>query len=272
MRILYYLTFVLLVGTSSCFSNKTLENYETLVIVETSEGFIKLKLYNETPLHRDNFIKLIQQSYYDGTLFHRVINEFMIQGGDPDSRFAKPGEALGNGGPKYTIPSEFRPQLYHKKGALAAARQGDQMNPERRSSGSQFYIVHGKQFTDEDLDQVELRINNMLKLAAFFQFIEEEKSNDSISGDDIDMAKIQETASLRAEEKFANMQPYKIPPYQRDVYKMQGGVPHLDQNYTVFGEIIEGMEILDKIAVVDTDDRNRPLKNIIIISMKIVKK
>ena len=271
MKILHYLILILVVGANSCFPNKELDNKETLVLIETSEGFIKLKLYDETPLHRDNFIKLIQESYYDGTLFHRVINEFMIQGGDPDSRFTKPGVALGNGGPGYTIPSEFRPNLFHKKGALAAARQGDQMNPERESSGSQFYFVQGKVLNDEDLDQVELRINNMLKQAAFFKFIEEEKSNDTISAGGVDMAKIQEIASLRAEEKFANMQPYKIPPGQREVYKVLGGTPHLDQNYTVFGEIIEGLEVLDKISIAETDDRDRPLKDIKIISIELVK-
>jgi len=271
MKILYYLTAIIIWGAVSCFPKNIPEGSETLIMIETSMGNIKLKLYEDTPLHRDNFIKLIQKSYYDGILFHRVINEFMIQGGDPDSRNTEPGASLGNGGPDYTIPSEFIPHLFHKKGVLAAAREGDRVNPDRRSSGSQFYLVQGKKFSEEELDRAELRINNMLKQAAFFQFIEEEKSKDTISDGGVDMAKIQEMASLRAEEKFANMQPYKIPPEQREVYKTIGGTPHLDQNYTVFGEIIEGLDVLDKIAAVETDDRDRPLKDIRIISLELAK-
>lgn len=270
-KVFTYLTFILILGLFSCLPKKNLENTYQLLLIETSEGFIKIKLYQETPQHRDNFIKLVQESYYNGTLFHRVMNEFMIQGGDPDSKLAKPGEALGNGGPGYTIPAEFHTQLFHKKGALAAARERDRVNPERRSSGSQFYLVQGKVLTDEELDHVELRINDMLKQAAFFRFIEEERAIAISNGKDVDMAKIQETASLKAEEEFINMEAYKIPPEQREVYKTLGGTPHLDQNYTVFGEIIEGFEILDKISVVETDNKNRPLKDVRIISIEIVK-
>ncbi len=272
MKILYYLTIMLVLGASACFPKKNIENKEMFIMIETSEGFIKVKLYEETPLHRDNFLKLVHESYYNGTLFHRVINEFMIQGGDPDSKFAKPGVSLGNGGPGYTIPAEFRSHLFHKKGSLAAARQGDQMNPERRSSGSQFYFVQGKILTDEELDQVELRINKMLKQAVFFKFIEEERASAISNGEDIDMATIQETAALRSEEEFVNMQAYKIPPEQRKVYKTLGGTPHLDQNYTVFGEIIEGMEVLNKIAVVETNSSDRPVKDIRIISIDLIEK
>jgi len=271
-KIFTYLTFMLVLFFVSCLPKKNLENKDHLVLIETSEGFIKIKLFQETPLHRDNFLKLVHESYYSGTLFHRVINEFMIQGGDPDSKLAKPGEVLGNGGPGYTIPAEFHVNLFHKKGALAAARERDRVNPERRSSGSQFYLVQGKKLTDDELDHVELRINDMLKQAAFFRFIEEEKTLAISKGEDVDMAKIQETASLRAEEEFINMQPYKIPLEQREVYKTLGGTPHLDQNYTVFGEIIEGMEVLDKIAAIETDNKNRPVKDVRIISMEIVNK
>ena len=266
-----YLTFILVLGLFSCMPKKNLENTDQLLLIETSEGFIKIKLYQETPQHRDNFMKLVQESYYNGTLLHRVINEFMSQGGDPDSKLAKPGEALGNGGPGYTIPAEFHTQLFHKKGALAAARERDRVNPERKSSGSQFYLVQGKVLTDEELDHVELRINDMLKQAAFFRFIEEERAIAIGNGKDVDMAKIQETASLKAEEEFINMEPYKIPLEQREVYKTLGGTPHLDQNYTVYGEIVEGFEVLDKIAVVETDNKNRPVKDVRIISIEIVK-
>jgi cyclophilin family peptidyl-prolyl cis-trans isomerase len=185
----------------------------------TDSGTMVIMLYNRTPLHRDNFIKLVKQHYYDSLLFHRVIHHFMIQGGDPDSKNAKPGEMLGNGGPKYTIPAEFDSTLFHKKGVLAAAREGDDVNPRKASSGSQFYIVQGKVFTDAELDQ------------------------------------------LATKKKIT------IPEYRRKFYRTIGGTPHLDMNYTVFGEVISGMEVIDKIASAKTDPNNRPLKD---IRMKIV--
>lgn len=194
----------------------------TKVLIETNFGNITLVLYNETPIHRDNFIKLVNDGFYDGTIFHRVINQFMIQGGDPDSKNAQPGQRLGVGGPGYTIEAEFREQFFHKKGALAAARQGDQVNPEKRSSGSQFYIVQGRVFSHEELDLFELR-----------------------SGND-----------------FSNE--------QRNVYSSIGGTPNLDGEYTVFGEVIEGIEVVDKIASVQTDNFNRPTEDIS-IKMTIVK-
>ncbi len=185
-----------------------------VVLISTEFGDIKLKLYNETPLHRDNFIKLVKEKYLDGTLFHRVIKQFMIQGGDPDSKNAAKGTALGNGGPSYTIPAEFREGLFHKKGALAAARKSDQINPTKASSGSQFYIVQGKTYTAEALNMFAKR-----------------------------MRKTFSKEQIKA-------------------YTTVGGTPHLDDNYTVFGEIISGLEVIDKIAAVATDKNNRPLKDI----------
>jgi peptidyl-prolyl cis-trans isomerase B (cyclophilin B) len=196
------------------------------VLLQTNYGDIVIRLSDSTPLHRDNFLKLVKTHYYDGILFHRVIKNFMIQAGDPDSRNAKPGEPLGNGGPDYTIPAEFRTSLFHKKGVIASARDN---NPEKASSGSQFYIVQGKIFTDAGLDSVETyRLNGR-----------------------------------------------KIPPEQREVYKTIGGAPHLDQNYTVFGEVIKGLDIVDKIASVPTSkgaDRDRPLEDVKIIKAKLVKR
>lgn len=186
------------------------------VLISTPYGDITLELYNETPLHRDNFLKLAREGFYDGTLFHRVINAFMIQGGDPHSRDASPGEQLGVGGPGYTIPAEFVESFYHAKGALAAARQGDQVNPRKESSGSQFYIVQGRIFSHEELDILAQRRGR--------DFTTE----------------------------------------QRRVYTTIGGTPHLDGEYTVFGKVIEGMEVIDKIAVRQTDRFNRPLEDIAI--------
>lgn len=171
-----------------------------------------IKLYNETPQHRDNFLKLAKKGTYNGTLFHRVIKGFMVQGGDPDSKTAIAGALLGEGTVGYTVPAEFRDSLFHKKGVLAAARDD---NPEKASSGSQFYIVQGKVFTDQQLDDVE---NKRLK--------------------------------------------FKIPQWQREVYKTIGGAPHLDRNYTVYGEVVKGLELIDKIAVVETDGNNRPLSDV----------
>ena len=199
------------------------------VLLVTSLGDIVIRLSDSTPLHRDNFLKLVKTHYYDGVLFHRVIQNFMVQAGDPNSRNAIAGKPLGNGGPSYTIPAEFRPGLFHKKGVIAAARTGDNENPLKASSGSQFYLAQGKKFSDAGLDSVE-------------------------------------TFRLKGR---------KIPADQREVYKTIGGIPHLDQNYTVFGEVIKGLETIDRIAAVPTSkasDRDRPLEDVKIIEAKLIKR
>lgn len=181
-------------------------------VIETQFGDIYVDLYDTTPQHRDNFEKLVKEGFYDGLLFHRVMSEFMVQGGDPDSRDAAPGAMLGNGGPGYTIPAEFGG--LHVKGALSAARQPDQVNPQKASSGSQFYLVQGKQWTDAELDQIEQR------------------------------------------------QRITYSPEQRELYKTIGGTPFLDNDYTVFGEVIEGLAVIDSIAAVQTNPANRPLEDV----------
>jgi len=185
-----------------------------LVLITTDYGQMLVKLYDETPQHRDNFLKLAEEGYYDGLLFHRVIGGFMVQGGDPDSRNADPGKPLGMGGPGYQVPAEFNENLVHVKGALAAARMGDNVNPEQKSSGSQFYIVQGGPVDGETLDVLEIR-NGMT-----------------------------------------------YSPQQREEYATLGGTPHLDMGYTVFGRIIDGLDVIDKIAAVQTDPRNRPVEDI----------
>lgn len=205
---------------------------EQKIEIETTQGNILVKLYNETPLHRDNFVKLVKEKFYDGVLFHRVIADFMIQSGDPDSKNAKPNAQLGSGDVGYTIPAEFKtPALYHKKGALAAARQGDMVNPQKASSGCQFYIVEGKTFTDAELDNMErarlMRAGN--------------PPNDS---------------TLMFSEKA------------REDYKTIGGTPHLDGSYTVFGEVVEGIEIVEKISKVKTNSSDRPVEDVKVIRMK----
>ena len=196
----------------------------TKVLIETSMGNITVMLYDETPLHRDNFIKLVESNFYDSILFHRVINNFMIQAGDPTSKNAAPDLLLGDSDTDYTIPAEFDyPKYYHKKGALAAARTSDDENPERRSSGSQFYIVQGRTFTDEKLDKYEAHLG------------------------------------------------IKMPADIREYYKTVGGTPHLDTQYTVFGEVLEGMDVVNAIAAVETNKDDRPIVDVRILKMKIIK-
>lgn len=194
------------------------------VLIQTSMGDMTIRLSDSTPLHRDNFLKLVKVGFYDSVLFHRVIKDFMIQAGDPESRRAADGVGLGNGGVGYTVPAEFRTTLFHKKGVIAAARTGDNVNPQKASSGCQFYIVKGKIFTDAGLDSLE-------------------------------------TGRLKR----------KLPVAHREVYKTIGGTPHLDQGYTVFGEMIKGFEIIDKIAAVQTS-RDRPVENVRIIKAKLIKR
>ncbi len=194
---------------------------KTIVTMETTMGKIVLRLYDETPLHRDNFVKLAKDHVYDGLLFHRVIKNFMIQGGDPKSRDAKPGQPLGDGTLGYTIPAEFRPNLFHKRGALCAARQGDNVNPKKESSASQFYIVQGNRWDEKQLKMMAERMGK------------------------------------------------KFSPEQVKVYTTMGGTPHLDGDYTVFGEVIEGMEIIDKISEVRCDRMDRPVDDVRIIKVSV---
>lgn len=214
------------------------------VIIITNYGNITLELYNETPKHRDNFIKLIKDSVYTNLLFHRTIKSFMIQGGDPDSRNARPGQLLGEGGLPYTIPAEFDKKLYHKRGVLAAAREGDSTNPKKESSSTQFYIVVGKKFTEKDLVALENKRNQPL----LKKKLEELKA-------------VTKSDTLKA-KKLLEKTMFKIPKKQRSIYIKDGGTPHLDQNYTVFGEVIDGMEVVDKIANLQTDKNDRPIDDI----------
>jgi len=237
----------------------------------TDYGTIVLTLYNETPLHRDNFIKLVKEGAYDGLLFHRVIEQFMIQGGDPDSRQAVAGDTLGNGDVPYKIDAEFRSNLFHKRGALGAARDG---NPERASSGIQFYIVQRGIQTDSMIAKAETRINENLAK----HYATKDPANKPISDavqkaiEDQNMEQFRffNDSLNKIAKAFTNYEKYTIPEAHRAVYKSQGGTPHLDQNYTVFGEVITGLEVVDSIAKVQTDAINRPISDIRIISVRIL--
>src|SRR6056297_600514 len=262
MKKVFIVVFLVILFTNACDIPIKKEKKTTLYKIETEYGDMIFKLYDQTPLHKKNFKKLIEQNYFDGLLFHRVIEDFMIQGGDPDSRNAKPGEMLGNGGPGYTIPAEFVDTIFHKKGVIAAAREGDDVNPEMRSAGSQFYIVQGKVFSDEDIKKVENRINASRLNKLITKYIKEAKEKAYETGGTIDYQVIVREARKKAEKQFKKEGMYKIPDYKRKVYQTIGGTPHLDEAYTVFGEVIEGLEVIDKIAAVETDENNRPVKNI----------
>lgn len=244
-----------------------------IVDIKTTMGDIKALLYNDTPLHRDNFIKLVKDGYYDGVLFHRVINDFMIQTGDPTSKDAAPGVMLGSGSPDYTIEAEITyPKHFHKYGSLAAARSGDEVNPERRSSGSQFYIVTGKKFPEGSLAAIEQRQMNDKLQNKFRQLtIAHRQEIDSLMKAENKEALEALRQRLIAETE-ASVKYDSIPDNIRQVYATMGGTPHLDGAYTVFGEVLEGMDVVEKIQKVETDRNDRPVSDVRIISAKIEEK
>lgn len=238
--------------------------------IETTAGNIKIRLYDDTPLHRDNFLKLAKEGFYDGVLFHRVINGFMVQTGDPDSKTAEKGVMLGSGGPGYTVPAEIvYPHHYHKYGALAAARTGDEMNPERKSSGSQFYIVTGKKYLPQQIERME-QMSVQKQLQNYFMELQR-RNMDTIR--QLRLAK--DTVGLEnlrqelIKETEANVKPETMTESQVRDYTTIGGTPHLDGQYTVFGEVLEGMDVVEKIQQAETDGRDRPLDDIKILSVKV---
>ena len=248
---------------------------ETQVRMQTNLGTITIKLYNETPLHRDNFIKLVKDGQYEGLLFHRVINEFMIQGGDVTSKNAPLNKQLGAGDLGYTVPAEFvYPRYFHKRGALCAARTGDDSNPEKASSASQFYIVTGKVYSEGEIKQLEKQKESRLKQAIFNRLQNENKTTIMQyykSGDKDSLAIMRDTLIGKTEiETEKRKEETKLTAQQREAYTSVGGVPFLDNEYTVYGEVTEGIEIVDKIQKVKTNSSDRPLENIIIESMQII--
>lgn len=250
-------------------------NSQVKVMITTDFGVIKIRLYNETPLHRDNFIKLVKSHYYDSLLFHRVIQKFMIQGGDPDSKHAKPGVELGNGGPSYTIPAEYNRAIFHKRGVLAAARDSDLENPLQASSGSQFYIVQGRVYTDSLLKIQEQRITKMM----LFNVVLNKTENKTLleqyrryANNDItdSMKYVIDQLNKQVDIELPKVAPYKFTPEQVQAYTTIGGTPHLDNSYTAFGEVYEGMDVVDLIAAQSVDKNARPLVDIHIISVSII--
>jgi peptidylprolyl isomerase len=257
-----------LLGSVSC--NSPAGNENTTVSIKTTLGDIKIKLYDGTPIHRDNFIRLINSGFYDGISFHRIIKNFMIQTGDPATK-SGPYKNLTDSLKNYTLPSEFNSQYYHKKGALAAARQGNDINPEMRSSGTQFYIVQGVKLSDDELNLAEKRINSNMKQSRFTTLLKQTSDSIKLSGKSITDGEIQEIASVKMFQYLTTFKDYKISEEQRNVYKTSGGTPRLDGTYTVFGEVIEGLDIIDKIADVQTDSNDKPVSEIKIIKIKVIK-
>lgn len=244
-------------------------NENTTLALTTSLGTVKIRLYDNTPVHRDNFIKLVKSGFYDGVSFHRVIEDFMIQAGDPSTR--TDSENLPDSLYSYTLPAEFRTENFHKKGVLAAAREGNEVNPEMRSSGTQFYIVQGTRLTDEEIDLMEQRMNSNLKQAHFNQLIKTVADSAASSGKPLSSAEVQEIASIKMFDYLSSYEDFNIPEEHRDIYMTLGGVPRLDGTYTVFGEVIEGLDVVDKIASVETDSTDRPLNDVRILKIRIVK-
>ncbi len=250
---------------ASC--NQQTSNENTSVIIETKYGDITVLLYDDTPEHRDNFIKLVKEGFYDDLLFHRVMKSFMIQGGDPKSKGAPQGEQLGNGGPGYKVDAEIvYPEHFHKRGALAAARQPDQVNPDKQSSGSQFYIVQGTTYTMDQLSEIAVSRNDKRRQAIFYRLMPDYQDTLQMvqrKGDPELIKGIQDFIMEKVNEEFLKEPPFTFNNEQLETYMNVGGAPFLDGNYSVFGEVTQGMEVVDSIANVMTDGNDRPVEDVV---------
>ncbi len=259
--------------TSKEITMATAENGDVKVLVKTTEGDITILLYGNTPAHRDNFVKLVKDGYYNDVLFHRVIDKFMIQTGDPDSKGAPAGKRLGMGGPGYEIDAEILcPEHFHKRGALAAARSGDEVNPERKSSGSQFYIVTGKTFSEGQLKQMERQMEMGHKQDVFNRLASEHRAEimQMRRNRDAEGLRMLQDSLAAETEKITVNDTVGFTAEQRQAYTTVGGAPHLDGTYTVFGEVVDGMDVVDRIEKAATDAADRPTRDIKIISMSLL--
>ena len=243
------------------------------VKLQTTLGDIIVRLYDETPLHRDNFTKLVNDGFYNGTLFHRVIKDFMIQGGDPDSKNAPSGKMLGVGGPGYTIDAEIKPGLFHKRGALAAARQGDEVNPERQSSGSQFYIVWGQTYNEGQLRQLSRQME-MMQIQSVFNTLVKQHHDEIMQlrrdRNRAGLQELQEKLAAEAEKQAKESGCTGLTDEQKEVYATTGGTPHLDGQYTVFGEVENGLDIVEQIQQTTTGHADRPKEDIVITAAEVL--
>lgn len=245
---------------------KTIINMPVIVKISTPKGDIRVRLYDETPQHRDNFVKLVNEGFYNGTLFHRVIKGFMIQGGDPDSIGAPAGKMLGTGGPGYNVPAEIvYPQLFHKRGALCAARQSDEVNPERESSGSQFYLVYGKVYTPQELKQMEKQMSMQQEQGIFNKLVQQNRSQIlelRKARNQAGLQELQDQLIAETKKQMKELPAPKFTPEQQEAYTTIGGTPFLDNQYTVFGEVESGMEVVAEIQQCATLSADRPKEDI----------
>ncbi|MEI7502524.1 MAG: peptidylprolyl isomerase [Paludibacter sp.] len=271
-KIKLFIIIPLLLMSISCATRK---DSSSIISLETTYGKIKVRLYPETSKHRENFLKLVNKGFYDGVLFHRVIADFMIQAGDPDSKNAKTNAVLGSGDVGYTIPSEFvYPKYYHKRGSLSAAREGDETNPKKASSGCQFYIVQGRTFTDQELNSMEIKNQQKLEGKLFQEIVNtkrEKFKKYKLERNEQKMNTLRDSILIAVREGMKTNTSYKFTGQQRNDYKTIGGTPHLDGDYTVFGEVIEGLDIVAKISKTKTGQNDRPVEDIKIIKAEIVK-
>ncbi len=266
---IFLLAFTLLYSFQSCKKSD-----EPIVEFQTSAGLFKVKLFKETPQHRDNFIHLVKDGYFNDLIFHRAMKDYLIQTGDPNSKTASKNRLLGTGGPGYTINAEINyPTTFHKKGMLTAARLPDADNPKKASNGSQFCIIIGKQFTSEELDTLELNAYNRQLDKAWRIIVaknREEITAISLTGDSLKLSNYQDSLIIQAKKLMNKEEVFFFTPEQREAYTTLGGAPHMDNEYTIFGEVIEGIEIAEQISLQAVDMNNRPLEDIRIISTKII--
>jgi cyclophilin family peptidyl-prolyl cis-trans isomerase len=266
-KLIVFISSLVFTFIASC--NPQSPGESSYVLIETDYGDIKIRLYDETPLHTQNFLKLTDEDFYTNLSFHRVIDNFMIQGGDPSTR--KKPKKIDSLATSEKIKPEFIDSLIHKKGALAAAREGDAVNPGKKSSPTQFYIVQGRKFTDAELDKFELQRNQQRYYELVSKYFEIEKQKASRDNENLSREELIEIARADAFEEYSQQQPFSYTDEQREIYKTLGGTPHLDGSYTVFGEVTEGFDVIDRIAAVETDNTDKPLKDVN-FSIKIINK
>ncbi|MBP3518783.1 MAG: peptidylprolyl isomerase [Parabacteroides sp.] len=256
----------------SCAEKPLDPNKPVYVTVSTSMGKVTVLLYDDTPLHRDNFIRLCQSGEYEGMLFHRIIQDFVVQGGDPASKAHEPHVLYGDGDGGYTVPAEILPHHFNKRGALIDAKESDDVNIERASAGTQFCFVQGKKLTDEELAQKEARINEIRRNWLFYKFRDRLKKQEPALAADSMKTELENRALIMVEDTLEVLGYYTIPADRREIYKSVGGVPHLDGSVTIFGEVVEGFDVVEKMSLVKTDKNDRPVKDVVIRSTKVFQK
>lgn len=269
----HLLSFLLLLFiTVSCAEAPLDPSKPVYATIQTTMGDVTVLLYDDTPLHRDNFIKLCRSGEYEGMLFHRIIHEFVVQGGDPASKAHEPDVMYGDGNGGYTVPAEIRPNHFNKRGALIDAKESDEVNPDRASAGTQFCFVQGKVLTDEELDQRETQISQYRRNWLFYKFRDRLKKEDPSLATDKMQEELENRVLLLVQDTLELLGPATIPPVHREVYKTIGGVPHLDGMVTIFGEVTEGLDIVEKMSKVKTGKYDRPVSDVLIVSTSVFQK